>query len=55
MTYRRLRKYLQEMDDLKLDDPAIIYNETKNEFAEVKYLMRCTKEDELEDQFVIYT
>ncbi len=60
MTYRQLRKQLQEMDDFRLDDPAIIYNHSEDEYAEVKYIIKIAEAEEpelpeFEDQFIMYT
>jgi hypothetical protein len=55
MTYRQLRKQLQEMDDFRLDDPAVIYNHSEDEYEEVRYIIKIAEEPELEDQFIMYT
>ena len=43
MTYRELRKNLQEMDDLRLDDTAIIFDKENVEYLPIRQIKKAGK------------
>lgn len=49
MTYRQLLKYLQEMDDDRLDDDVILYNSDTDKYGPIENV----QEDILDDGHVV--
>jgi hypothetical protein len=50
MTYRKLRKYLQEMDDLRLDDDVTIYDSDRDEFLPANRVTAVDEDGDVLDE-----
>mgnify|MGYP003738943439 CR=1 FL=1 len=50
MTYRQLRKHLQEMIDSRLDDDVTIFDEENSEYFPVKSFKISTEENDVLDE-----
>jgi len=46
MTYRQLRKVLQETDDLRLDDDVTIFDVANDEYLPAKTTKNVTEEEQ---------